>query len=148
MRLTVATLLLYGLFLVQANLSMWAPDLMLLALVAFALHEERLAATLLGLFCGLCLDLTSPTFAGANMLALAGLAWVAATLRDLLYRSNWSATLLVLAGLVLKWGVLALSGSVRLMPLPLVVSSGLTIMLSPLVARLLAGLFYPRWKTA
>jgi rod shape-determining protein MreD len=148
MRTAAAALLLYGLFLVQANLTAWGPDLVLLAVVVFALHEERLPVTLLGLFAGLCLDLAAPTQAGVHMLAFGATAWLGPTLRDMLYRSNWSATLLALVGLALKWLAFFLTGSARFDLLPLAVSAGLTLVLSPLAARLLARLFYPGWKTA
>jgi rod shape-determining protein MreD len=148
MRLGAAALLLYALFLVQSNLTVYGPDLVLLALVVFALHEERLPASLLGFFAGFCLDLTTPASAGAGALAFAGVGWLGATLRRLLYRSNWSATLLTAVGLVLRWCLLALAAAPRLDLPRLAVPTVLTLLLSPLVAWLLSRLFYPAWKAA
>lgn len=146
MRYIFAGLLLYGLFIIQSYLTVWGPDLVLLAVAVFALHEERLAAVLLGVWAGLCLDLAAPPAAGVHLAAFALTAWFGPTIRNHLYRSTWSATLHVVIGIGLKWVLLMLNGHSRVELLPWIVSSGTTVILSPFFARLLGRVYYRRWQ--
>ncbi len=148
MRYLLAGLTLYGLFIIQSYLTVWGPDLVLLTVAVFALHEGRLAAVLLGLWAGLCLDLVAPPAAGIHLATLALTAWFGPTIRNHLYRSTWSATLLVVVGIGLRWTILMLTGHNRVELLPWVVSSGATLILSPFFARLLGRVYYRRWQLA
>lgn len=146
MRTLGRLLIIYLLFLVQVNLTRWGPDLLLLLVAVIALHEERLPATAYGLFAGLLIDLTTPGFAGVNLLALGGVALFAAVLRDLFHRGRWSVALVVVTGLALKSTAAALAGSARLEPLPLTVSFGLTLLCGIVAAAPIGRLLYPTWK--
>jgi rod shape-determining protein MreD len=146
MRALLAALSIYVLFLVQVNLGPWSPDLVLLALVVFAFHESRIVAALLGAFAGLCMDLTAPSFLGAYILVFTIAGYAAALLRTLFYRGRWSTPVLALAALALKWLVLASVNGAPPVLTPSVVSSCLTLLLSPIVSFLLTRLFYAQWN--
>ncbi len=146
MRRLLTLLFLYLLFLIQAVTSPFGPDFLLLALFFLALHEDRLAVTLLAFFSGLCLDLLYPPALGANALIYSGLAYGAATLRTMLYRSHRYAFGLVLVGLLLKQLVLVLAGVGLPGFVPLGVSSVLTLVLVLPADRVVARLFPRSWK--
>jgi rod shape-determining protein MreD len=148
MRTLAALGLLYLFFLIQASTAPWFPDLVLLGLVAISLHESRAASALLGGFAGLCLDMASPVFAGANLLLLASTGYGVALLRTFFYRARWATLLFVLTALALKWTILAVVGP-GLPGLPaLLVSSTLTLLLAPLAELGLGRLLYPGWQPA
>jgi len=140
--------LLYVLFLVQSLLAPWGPDLLLVSLVALAVHEDRVTAALLAFFGGLCLDLLSPSTMGAGILTLTVLAYAAASLRAIVYRARWYVLALVLAGFLLKFAVLALAGAGSPGPAPLVVSGLLTLGVAFPVEMAVARVFYPGWKAS
>ena len=146
MRTFVAFLLLYLVFLVQAGVSPWWPDFVLLGLIAVSLHETRLTSALAGAFAGLCLDMTNPAFAGAGLFALAVTGYGVASLRTLFYRARWATLLFVLLALALKWAALALFGPGLPGLAPLLVSSALTMALAPPVELGLARFLYPGWQ--
>jgi rod shape-determining protein MreD len=143
-----AFVLLYLLFMVQASVNQWWPDLVMLGLIVVALHEGRFASTLAGAFAGLCLDAASPTFMGAHMVTLAATGYGVAVLRTVFYRARWATLLFTAMALALKWAVVGLSGA-GLPGLPaLLASSALTLLLAPLVEFALAGLLYHGWQPA
>ncbi len=140
-------LLLYGLFLVQAWFTPFSPDLVLLLLAVLSLHEGRLAATLLGAFAGLCLDLTAPGHLGTNFVTYSAFAYLTASLHGLVYRGRWYFVVLALLGLALRAGLHALTGAGLPGPLPLAVSAGLTVVLAVPADLLFGRLFARRWTT-
>jgi len=147
-RTFVAFVLLYLLFMIQASLNPWWPDLVLLGLIVVSLHESRLASTLAGAFAGLCLDVTSPAFMGAHLATLAATGYGVAVLRTLFYRARWATLLFTATALVLKWAVVGLIGA-GLPGLPaLFTSSALTLLLAPLAEFGLSGLLYHGWQPA
>jgi rod shape-determining protein MreD len=148
MRTFIAFLLLYLLFLAQASVTPWWPDLVLLGLIAVSLHETRIASTLVGAFVGLCLDMTNPGFTGTSLFALAVTGYGVASLRTLFYRARWATLLFVLMALALKWTALALLGPGLPGLAPLLVSSAVTVVLAPLAELGLARLLYPGWQPA
>jgi rod shape-determining protein MreD len=148
MRTLVAFLLLYLLFLVQASVTPWWPDLVLLGLIAVSLHETRLISALAGAFAGLCLDMTNPASTGTSLFALAVTGYGVASLRTLFYRARWATFLFVLMALALKWAALTLFGPGLPGLAPLLVSSALTIALAPLAEVALTHLLYPGWQPA
>jgi len=148
MRTVIAFLLLYVLFLLQASVTPWWPDLVLLGLIVVSLHETRTMAALAGAFAGLCLDMTSPAFTGTYTVTQALTGYGVAVLRTVFYRARWATLLLVAMALVLKWVVLALLGPGLPGLAPLLVSSALTLALAPPVELGLAALLYPRWQPA
>ena len=148
MRTFVAFVLLYLLFLIQASVTPWWPDLVLLGLIVVSLHENRITSTLAGAFAGLCLDVTSPAFAGTHLVTLAATGYGVAVLRTLFYRARWATLLFMAMALALKWAAVGLLGT-GLPALPAVlVSSGLTLMLAPLAELSLTRLLYHRWQPA
>ena len=86
MRTFVAFVLLYLLFLVQASVTPWWPDLVLLGLIIVSLHENRITSALAGAFAGLCLDVTSPAFMGTHLFTLAATGYGVAVLRTVFAR--------------------------------------------------------------
>ncbi len=148
MRTFVAFILLYLLFLIQASVTLWWPDLILLGLVVVSLHENRITSTLAGAFAGLCLDLTSPAFAGTHLVTLAATGYGVALLRSLFYRARWATLLFVAMALALKWIAVAAFGA-GLPGLPaLLASSALTLLLAPLAELSLTRLLYHGWQPA
>ena len=148
MRTFVAFILLYLLFLIQASVTLWWPDLILLGLVVVSLHENRITSTLAGAFAGLCLDLTSPAFAGTHLVTLAATGYGVALLRSLFYRARWATLLFVAMALTLKWIAVAALGA-GLPGLPaLLTSSALTLLLAPLAELGLTRLLYHGWQPA
>jgi rod shape-determining protein MreD len=141
-------MLLYLLFMIQASLNQWWPDLVLLGLVVISLHENRFASALAGAFAGLCLDVTNPAFLGVHMATLAASGYGVAVLRSLFYRARWATLLFTAMALALKWTVVGLVGA-GLPGLPaLLTSSALTLLLAPLAELGLVGLLYRRWQPA
>ncbi len=102
MKHLLSFVVIYVLFLVQAALTPWSPDLLLLAVVIIALREQRLPATLYGAWAGLLAGLTGPETLGINLFLHAGLGHGIASLHAVAYRSRWYLLLLVAAGLLLK----------------------------------------------
>ncbi|MBM3322792.1 hypothetical protein FJY69_04885 [candidate division WOR-3 bacterium] len=144
MRLVTALVPLYLLCLTQVAVGPMFPQLALVLVVVLSWGQDsassggrRLAATLLGAFVGLCLDLSAPGSAGLNLLVLALSGYAAASLKLVIYRGRWALLLICLAALVARWFLLALDGSPAANPGPVVVSSGLTLLLTYLVAQLL-----------
>ncbi|UCG42871.1 MAG: rod shape-determining protein MreD [candidate division WOR-3 bacterium] len=145
MRPILAAFLVYVLFLIQASLTPYCPDLILLALLAFALRETRLVVTLLGFFGGLLADLTAPATAGAGILAYSALAYGAASLQNLLYRARWYVLLLAIIGIVLRHAIPVLAGTGFPGWNQAVVSAALTVALAVPAELLISRLFYRRW---
>jgi cell shape-determining protein MreD len=138
----------YVLFLVQAALPAWWPDMMLLYLIAVSAHESKLASALLGAFLGLCLDMTAPAFLGSGLVVAAGIGYGVSSLRAFLYRARWATLLFALSALTLKWLALAFVGP-GLPPWPLLaISSGCTLLLAPLIDATLTRLLYAECPTA
>ncbi|MEO0085867.1 MAG: hypothetical protein ABIK37_04475 [candidate division WOR-3 bacterium] len=144
----LSLLVVYSAFIIQASLFPVGPDLVLLCVVVFALHERRLFATALGLLAGLLLDLTTPLSLGANVLALGAIGYVAASVHPIFYRARWYVPALTATALVLKHAVRFVAGA-GLPSLPLLALLGLTtVALSPLAESLLARIFLRRWQTS
>ncbi|MEO0080002.1 MAG: rod shape-determining protein MreD [candidate division WOR-3 bacterium] len=149
MRFLLAGLYLYGLFIVQAGILPVGPDFLLLALIVFALHEEKLPSTLLGLFAGLCLDLTAPSHLGVNMFVLSVIGYGVSSIRPLFYRARWHIVIMTVVGLGLKQTIRLITGNGLPQVAPLIVSLVLTLILSPFAEYLVNPLFYPdnfRWQ--
>jgi rod shape-determining protein MreD len=147
-RTFIAFVLLYLLFLIQASVTPWWPDLVLLGLIVVSLHENRITSTLAGAFAGLCLDVTSPAFAGTHLFTLAATGYGVSVLRTLFYRARWATLLFMAMALALKWAAVGLLGT-GLPELPaLLVSSGLTLLLAPLAELSLTRLLYHGWQPA
>ena len=148
MRTFLAFILLYVLFLIQASVTPWWPDLVLLGLIIVSLHENRITSALAGAFAGLCLDVTSPAFMGTHLVTLAATGYGVAVLRTLFYRARWATLLFTAMALALKWAAVGLLGT-GLPGLPvLLVSSALTLLLAPLAELGLTRLLYHGWQTA
>ena len=148
MRTFIAFVLLYLLFQIQASVTPWWPDLVLLGLIVVSLHENRITSTLAGAFAGLCLDVTSPAFAGTHLVTLAATGYGVSVLRTLFYRARWATLLFTAMALALKWAAVGLLGT-GLPELPaLLVSSGLTLLLAPLAELSLTRLLYHGWQPA
>jgi rod shape-determining protein MreD len=147
-RSSFAILILYLLFLVQASLTPWWPDLVLLGLIVVSLHENRLTSTLAGGFVGLCLDATDPAFMGSHVFTLAATGYGVAVLRTVFYRARWATSLFTGLALALKWAVIGLLGVGFPDPAALLVSSVLTLLLAPLVELGLTRLLYNRCQPA
>ena len=148
MRTFVAFVLLYLLFLVQASVTPWWPDLVLLGLIIVSLHENRITSALAGAFAGLCLDVTSPAFTGTHLVTLAATGYGVAVLRTVFYRARWATFLFTAMALALKWAAVGLLG-IGFPGLPaLLVSSALTLLLAPLVELGLTRLLYHGWQPA
>jgi rod shape-determining protein MreD len=145
MRPFLAAFLVYLLFLIQASITPYCPDLILLALLAFALHEPRLVVTCLGFFGGLLVDLTAPATAGAGILAYSAVAYGAASLQTLLYRARWYLLLLVIVGVILRGAIPVLAGAGFPGWGHAVVSAGLTIAIAVPAELLISRLFYRQW---
>lgn len=148
MKTFIAFVLLYLLFLIQASVARWWPDLVLLGLVVVSLHENRFTSTLVGALIGLCLDMTSPAFTGTHLVTLAATGYGVSLLRALFYRARWATFLFVAMALVLKWVAVAILGPGLPGLLALLVSSILTLALAPLAELVLSNLFYHGWQTA
>ncbi len=146
MRKPLLLALLYVLFIVQAMLSPWGPDLLLIVVLVLAIHEDRLTVVLLAFFSGLCLDLLSPASIGAGILVFVGLAYGATSLRTVVYRARWYVAALVLTGFLLKQLVFGLAGGGAPGFLPLLVSGLLTVVLAVPAELAAVRLFYPAWK--
>jgi rod shape-determining protein MreD len=147
-RTFVAFILLYLLFLVQASVTPWWPDLVLLGLIIVSLHENRITSALAGAFAGLCLDVTSPAFMGTHLGTLAATGYGVAVLRTVFYRARWATFLFTAMALALKWTAVGLLGA-GLPGLPaLLVSSTLTLLLAPLAELGLTRLLYHGWQPA
>jgi len=147
-RTFVAFVLLYLLFLVQASVTPWWPDLVLLGLIIISLHENRITSTLAGIFAGLCLDVTSPAFMGTHLVTLAATGYGVAVLRTVFYRARWATFLFTAMALALKWAAVGLLGT-GLPGLPvLLVSSALTLLIAPLAELGLTRLLYHGWQPA
>jgi rod shape-determining protein MreD len=147
-RTFLAFILLYVLFLIQASVTPWWPDLVLLGLIIVSLHENRITSALAGAFAGLCLDVTSPAFMGTHLVTLAATGYGVAVLRTLFYRARWATLLFTAMALALRWAAVGLLGT-GLPGLPvLLVSSALTLLLAPLAELGLTRLLYHGWQTA
>jgi rod shape-determining protein MreD len=147
-RTFVAFILLYLLFLVQASVTPWWPDLVLLGLIIVSLHENRITSTLAGAFAGLCIDVASPAFMGTHLVTLAATGYGVAVLRTVFYRARWATFLFTATALTLKWAAVGILGA-GLPGLPaLLVSSALTLLLAPLAELGLTRLLYHGWQPA
>ncbi|MEO0020362.1 MAG: rod shape-determining protein MreD [candidate division WOR-3 bacterium] len=141
MRPLFAFLFLYLLFIIQAGFLPQGPDLALLALIVFALHENRLLATILGFFAGLLFDLVTPNTFGIKMLTYSTIGYGVALLHNLFYRSPWQPVLFTFIGILFKTGLESLAGT-RPQPLTLLLAITITLILSPFAEPGLARIFY------
>ena len=148
MRTLFAFILLYLLFLVQASVTPWWPDLVLLGLIIVSLHENRIASALAGAFAGLCLDVTSPAFMGTHLATLAATGYGVAVLRTVFYRARWATLLFTAMALAIKWAAVGLLGAGSPGLPALLVSSALTLLLAPLAELGLTRLLYHGWQPA
>ena len=143
-------LVLYLLFLVQAALSPWSPDLLLLTVIALAVTNERdrspgvtrLVSCGHGAFAGLLLDLLTPGAFGLNLFIYAVVGYGAALLVNITYHAAWVALPLVFFALLFRLlgGLLTPAGTPPVAPL--LVTALLTILLAfpwQWVVRLLSG---------
>jgi len=143
MRYFLAVVYLYLLFIVQAGILPAGPDFLLLVLIVFALHEGKLASALLGLFAGVCLDLTTPRYLGANMLVFTAIGYGVASVKGLFYRPRWYIVVLTIIALTLKNLIRLIAGLGFPQTAPLIISLALTLILSPFAEYLVNPLFYP-----
>lgn len=142
MRQLFAFLFIYVIFVIQIALIPIGPDFIVLVLIFFVLHENRLIAALLGVFAGFCLDLVAPVTFGAHTLALGVTAYTIALIRNLFYRTRWHNILFALFALTLKTGAPLVFGGGILTGLPILISFVLTLVLSPFIDPVLVPLFY------
>ena len=141
MRALLSLALFYLLCLIQLGIPPYGPDLVLLGLLVFALHEDRLRAALFGFFCGLVLDLTLPAGLGSTAFAYALFSYSVSSLHSLIYRGQWHLVFLAAAGLLIRAALHALSAGPVALP-ALAVSAGLTLVLALPADRLLSRAFY------
>jgi rod shape-determining protein MreD len=141
MRQFFAFVLIYILFLLQTGFLPIGPDLVLLALVVFARHENKATATSLGFFAGLLFDLIAPRTLGIQILIFTMTGYGVSTLRNLLYSSHWQPVIFTFVALMLKMTALNLVNSSS-PPLTLALCTGLTLILSPFAEPVLTRLFY------
>ncbi|NPV13329.1 rod shape-determining protein MreD [candidate division WOR-3 bacterium] len=146
MRQFLAFVFLYLLFVLQSTLFPIGPQVVLLALIVFALYENRLTATLLGIWAGLCLDLVTPTTLGVQMLALGGVGYGVAAVRNLFYRNRWHNLLFTLIGLILQYGLYHLVDKSPITIGSLLLTTTLTLALTPVAEPALVALFYRHSK--
>lgn len=144
MRQFFAFLFIYLLFVLQTAVLPLGPNFVLLAVIVFALYENRLIATLIGLWAGMCLDFTTPTTIGVQMLALSSIGYGIAAVRTLFYRNRWHNILFVLVGLLLQCGLYCLVGRNQFHINPILVTTVLTLALSPFAELALTFIFYRR----
>ncbi|MEO0070620.1 MAG: rod shape-determining protein MreD [candidate division WOR-3 bacterium] len=146
MRTPFAFFFLYLLFIIQTVFLPVGPHLLLLAVIVFALYEGQIIATLLGTFAGICLDFTSPTTFGIYAFTLSLIGYGVAKLHNLFYRNFWNVTLftIVAIGLNLAFQTVAgaISGRQLIADSRLLISTGLTLLLSPFAEPLIRRLFY------
>lgn len=144
MRQLFAFLFIYLVFVLQTAVLPLGPNFVLLALIVFALYENRVIATLIGLWAGICLDLTTPTTIGVQMLALGGIGYGVAVVRTLFYRNRWHNILFVFVGLLLQYGLYCLVGRNQFNINPVLLTTVLTLALSPFAELVLTPIFYRR----
>jgi len=147
-RTLAVLLLMYLLFLVQASIGPWWPDLVVVALVVITLHESRTVSTLAGAWAGLCLDMTNPASLGTQFLALAASGYLVSLLHTVMYRARWATVGFVLLALALKRALAFLTGLGLPETTPLLVSSLLSLGLTPLAELVLSRLLYRKWQPA
>jgi cell shape-determining protein MreD len=141
-RLVLALLLVYVLGLIQVAAGPFFPHLALAAVIIMSWGQDadsspahRLGATLLGAFAGLVLDLSSPGAVGPGLLVLALSGYAAASLKLVIYRGRWAATLVCLAALLLWWLLSTLGSDVSPNLVPRAVSSAITLSVTHLGTR-------------
>lgn len=144
MRQLFAFLFIYLLFVIQTAVLPLGPNFVLLALIVFALYENRLIATLIGLWAGMCLDLTTPTTIGIQMLALGSIGYGVAVVRTLFYRNRWHNILFVFVGLLLQYSFYCLVNRNQFNINPVLLTTVLTLALSPFAELALTSIFYRR----
>lgn len=150
MRTVAAFLFIYLLFIIQTVFLPVGADLLLLAVIVFALYESQLIATILGAFAGICLDLTTPVTFGIYALTLTLVGYGVAKSHNLFYRSHWNVTFftIVAIGLKLVFQTIAGAGTpVLLAPSSFrsahfLITTGLTLILSPFAEPLIRRLLY------
>jgi rod shape-determining protein MreD len=146
MRQFFAFVFIYLLFVLQSTLFPVGPQFVLLALIVFALYENRLIATLLGIWAGFCLDLTTPTTLGVQMLTLGGIGYGIAVVRNLFYRNRWHNLLFTLTGLLLQQLLYYFVDKNPLNLNTLLITAILTLTLAPLAEPAVVALFYRHSK--
>lgn len=144
MRQFSALLFIYLLFILQTSIIPVGPDLVLLTVIVFALHENRLTATLLGFWAGLGFDLTNPALFGGQMLAFGILGYSTSVIRNLFYRNRWHTPLFACIGFALKTAFAHPGIPNRSNTLPLLFTLVFTLLLSPFAEPALIRLFYRR----
>ncbi len=140
MRQLFEFLLLYFLFIIQAGVVQTGPDFTMLALIFFALHEEKITSTLLGFFVGLCVDLTNPNNFGVYIIIFTLISYGISRLRNFFYRSRWQIVIFTLITLGVKTAIGAVTGNSKPHPAS-IITIILTLILSPWVEPLLRPLF-------
>ncbi|MGQ9677719.1 MAG: rod shape-determining protein MreD [bacterium] len=146
MRQLAVFLFIYLLFVIQTAVLPFGPNFLLVALIIFALYENRLCATLIGLWAGLCLDLTNPTTSGIQMLALGSIGYGVAVIRTLFYRTRGHNIIFIFVALLLQYGLSYLGGRNQLQIYPILTTTALTIVLGPFAEPALTYLFYRHRK--
>ncbi|MFO7637779.1 MAG: hypothetical protein R6X14_00520 [bacterium] len=138
MRTLLTFLLLYLLFLVQAALPRWCPDLVLLTVVALATTagdnrspgDSRLLACGRGAFAGLLLDLLNPGTFGLNLFTYALVGYGTAAIASISYHATWITPPLVLAALLLRMLGGLLTGTGPGYGAPFLIGAVLTVLLA------------------
>lgn len=130
--------LLYLLFLVQAALGPYCPDLLLLTVIAFAVNGtetrspagNRLSACGHGAFAGFLLDLLTPGAFGLNLLIYAVVGYGAAVIAGITWHAFGIALPLALFALLLRLLGSLLTDTGPAPVLPFAISSALTLALA------------------
>ena len=144
MKRLLLAILLYALFLVHLLIAPWGPDLVLLFVLAIAVHETRLAATAGGIIGGLLLDIASPASLGINTLVYGIVSYATAVLHDIITRGRFYIAALALLALCVKYLAQLLIGSGAAGVGPVLVSSATTLALAVPVEWAVARLYRPR----
>jgi|UniRef100_A0A7C6A8Y9 rod shape-determining protein MreD len=124
MRTFFRFLIIYLLFLLQTGIGRYAPDLVLLAVLIFALSAAPKTTLGLSLFAGFCLDLVNPMTFGFNLLICLITGFGIQSLQKLVYYGHRYLFLFLLIVLGLKYGLgFLIFGAIP--PIPEIIVSGL-----------------------
>lgn len=105
MRVFFRFIIIYILFLIQTGMTRYAPDLVLLAVLIFALSAPQKTTLSLCLFAGFCLDLINPMTFGFNLLICLITGFGIQSLQKLVYYGHRYLFVFLLIILVLKYGL-------------------------------------------
>ncbi len=145
MHLVILFIFLYLILIIQTAFLPVAPDLVLLTLIVYAFYENRITATILGLFAGFFLDLTTPTNLGIQAVALGAISYGVTVARNLFYRTRWHTPIFAGIGLGLKHILLRITGNTVPAPVPIIIAFISTLFISLFIENVLQPLFYP-WR--